>query len=74
MVYIIKFNIHTTTYVEYIVKGNLINKFFQSLFLHFKLQNHVMANQKSNGVAARLVALAMLGVEIVTRIHIVLEI
>lgn len=43
-------------------------------FLHSKLRNHVMANQKSNGVAARLVALVVLGVEIVTKIRIVLEI
>ena len=58
----------------YDFKGNFINKFSQSLFLHFKLQNHVMANQKSNGVAARLVVLAMLGVEIVTKIRIALAI
>ena len=71
MVHNIKFNTHNAAYI---LKAISSTNFLNFYVLHLKLQTHVMANQKSNGVAARLVALAMLGVEIVTRIHIVLEI
>ena len=71
MVYIIKFNIHK---VAYVLKAISSTNFLNFYVLHLKLQTHVMANQKSNGVAARLVALAVLEVETVTKIRIVLGI